>query len=290
MKKLMYKGIKGQITSCVSINDFTQVYTLSNGKYLKLFHPMLLEMHRQNGSDMEKKVMSADKLNIIPEIIKPDAGIYYDGLFVGYTMPAARGIDSTMYEARKSIQEKLNLKRYASEFCKLEDAIKRANKKGIAFPDLLTCENMFIDNGKYQFIDFDGIQIDGYKVLQMSSLLGSDSQYFTPKYINNNNFFNSNLDKKSLVILYYLTVFNVNLNSIGKYNPMIRRLVTLDDMFAAAGITDDDFKQATFLAMCDKENDNVYIGDLVNKIADENTLRVIATDKSGLLMRKLVRK
>ena len=71
---------------------------------------------------------------------------------------------------------------------------------------------------------------------------------------------------------------------------MIRRLVTLDDMFAAAGITDDDFKQATFLAMCDKINDNVYIGDLVNKIADENTLRVIATDKSGLLMRKLLRK
>ena len=60
MKKLMYKGIKGQITSCVSINDFTRVYTLSNGKYLKLFHPMLLEMHRLNESDMEKRVMSAD--------------------------------------------------------------------------------------------------------------------------------------------------------------------------------------------------------------------------------------
>lgn len=290
MKKLMYKEIKGQITSCVSLNEFTQVYTLSNGKYLKLFHPMLLEMHRLNESDMEKKVMNADKLNIIPEIIKPDAGIYYDGLFVGYTMPKAPGIDSTMYEDRKSIQEKLNLKRYASEFCKLEDAIKRANKKGIAFPDLLTCENTFIDNGKYQFIDFDGIQIDGYKVLQMSSLLGNDSQYFTPKYINNREFFNANLDKKSLVILYYLTVFNVNLNMIGKYNPYERRLVTIDDMFEAAGINDDDFKQATFLAMCDKENDNVYIGDLVNKIADENTLRVIATDKSGLLMRKLVRK
>ena len=42
--------------------------------------------------------------------------------------------------------------------------------------------------------------------------------------------------------------------------------------------------------MCDKVNDNVYIGDLVNKIADEHILTVIATDKSGLLMRKLLRK
>ena len=290
MKKLMYKEIKGQITSCVSLNEFTQVYTLSNGKYLKLFHPRLLAMHRLNESDMEKKVMNADKLDIIPEIIKPDAGIYYDGLFVGYTMPKARGIDSTMYENRKSIQEKLDLIRYASEFCKLEDAIKRANKKGIAFPDLLTCENMFIDNGKYQFIDFDGIQIGDYKVLQMSSLLGSDSQYFTQKYIDNKEFFNANLDKKSLIILYYLTVFNVNLNMIGKYNSMIRRLVTIDDMFEAAGITDNDFKQATYLAMCDKKNDNVYIGDLIKKMADENNLRVTATDKSGLCMRKLIRK
>lgn len=287
MKKENYDYLHGKIVRVVSGNQFMCVCQLKDGRYLKIFQPAIIQIFKGLNSDLESKIKDIDKLNIIPEIITPNSLVYMNNYFIGYTMPAARGISLVDYEHRKTNLEQLDLSRYTKEYSKLESIIKKANQRNIFFPDLLTCDNIFIDNNNYQFIDFDGIQIGDYQVLQMCNLLGDDEQYTIPKYMYKEGLFSANLDKKSLLYYFYLCVFNLNLNKVNNTNPIDGSIITLDYIFDLLGIKNINLMNATNLAINDQENDNIYLDDIVNELAFEYDLKRIDSNKG---IKKLVKK
>ena len=289
MKKIQIDDIKNKVIKQVSGNDYSLVYLLSDGRYFKMFNPLFLKVLKVNGSDIERKVLEAKVIENVEEILIPDSIVYGNNYFLGYTIPAALGINSNEYDDRKSLLDRTNLYKYADEHIELEKVIRRANKEGIVFPDLLTCDNMFINNGNYQFIDYDGIQIGNFPVFQLSTSLGDDKQYTIPKYMNKNGLFTDNLDKKSLIMLYYLTTFNVNLNMVGVTNPYDGKKITLDDVFNIIGLKNYDLMQATYLAVNDKKNDNIYLDSIPYQIAEEYDLVILDSTPDGDL-KKLIKK
>ena len=43
--------------------------------------------------------------------------------------------------------------------------------------------------------------------------------------------FTKNLDKKSLILLYFLCTFHVDLNKVGIISPVTKTVITLDEIF-----------------------------------------------------------
>lgn len=78
---------------------------------------------------------------------------------MGYVIQPAKGISVNDYEKQKNEEELFDLSIHAKEHASLEDVVKRANKHGIVFPDLLSFDNIFITNNNgnlsYNFIDPD---------------------------------------------------------------------------------------------------------------------------------------
>ena len=289
MKTDMFSNIKLKIKKMISANDYTIVFLLNDGRYFKTFNPIFIKILKNNGSDIEKKILSAKKIENVPEIIIPDSIVYLDNEFMGYTISPACGLNFVEFEDKKTLNEKCDLYKYADEQFKLEDVIKRANKEKIVFPDLLTCENIFISDSGYQFIDYDGIQIGNIPVFQLSTMLGDDEQYEIPKYMDNNGLYNSNLDKKSLLFLYYLSAFNINLNMVGIINPYDGKRITFDDVFNIIGLKNYDLMQATYLAVNDKDKDNIYLDNIPYQIAEEYNMTILDRTSSGDI-KKLIRK
>lgn len=285
MQRIEAETLHDKVVKIISDSHFSMVYLLKDGRYFKMFNPNFINLLKLNNCDIEKKILEAKIIDKVPEIIIPDSIVYGNNYFLGYTMPSALGIDSNEYDRQKSLAERMNLYKYAEEHFELEKVIKRANKEEIVFPDLLTCDNIFINNGKYQFIDYDGIQIGNNRVLEISTSLGDDRQYRSLKYMNKNQLYTINLDKKSLILLYYLTVFNIDLNHIGKTFNSDGNIITLDEILNLIGMDDYDFAQATYLAIYDKINDNVYLDDLVYRIADKYELRILDITPNGDIKR-----
>ena len=285
MKKVYFKEIENKVVKLISSNQFSTVYLLKDGRFFKMFNPIIVKLLKNNGSDIERKILDAKKIDNVPEIIIPDSIVYDKNYFLGYTILPAKGISFVEDEDNKSKEERCNLYRYALEQVKLENIIKRANNEGIVFPDLLTCDNIFISDSGYQFIDYDGIQIGNIPVLQLSTMLGDDEQYEIPKYMDNNGLYNSNIDKKSLLLLYYLSAFNINLNMVGIINPYDGKRITLDDVFNIIGLKNYDLMQATYLAVNDKLNDNIYLDSIPYQIADEYNLTIVGSTPDGDLKR-----
>lgn len=289
MKKVYFEEIEDKVVKLISNNQFSVVYLLKDGRFFKMFNPIFIKLLKNNGSDIERKILDAKKIDNVPEIIIPESIVYDKNYFLGYTILPAKGISFVEDEDNKSKEERCNLYRYALEQVKLENVVKRANNEGIVFPDLLTCDNIFISDLGYQFIDYDGIKIGNIPVLQLSTMLGDDEQYEIPKYMDNNSLYNSNLDKKSLLFLYYLSAFNINLNMVGVTNPYDGKIITLDDVFNIIGLKNYDLMQATYLAVNDKVNDNIYLDSIPYQIADEYDLTIVGSTPDGDL-KKLIKK
>lgn len=289
MRKDEYKIVKSQIKKIISLNEYIIVFLLNDGRYFKMFNPLYTQVLLNNGSDIENKILNAKKIENVPEIIIPDSIVYLDNEFMGYTISPACGLNFVEFEDKKTLNEKCDLYKYADEQVKLENVIKRANKEHIVFPDLLTCDNIFISDSGYQFIDYDGIQIGNIPVLQLSTMLGDDEQYEIPKYMDNNELYNSNLDKKSLLFLYYLSAFNINLNMVGIINPYDGKRITFDDVFNIIGLKNYDLMQATYLAVNDKDKDNIYLDNIPYQIAEEYNMTILDRTSSGDI-KKLIRK
>lgn len=263
MEKIDFKRLN--IETVLGDNDFNSVFLLSDGSVLKLFkHDILIQSLR-----LEQKILTSKPIFNVPEIVVPNRAVYLSDKFVGYTMDRVDGIDYNTRDNRYSLSDRANLNMYATIHSKLEDVVKRANKEGMVFPDLCTCDNIFIDkNANYKLIDYDGIQIGNFVTPFLSTSLGDDLQYEIPKYSKKTHLFTSELDKKSLIILYFLSTFNVNLETIN-----INKNITLDDIFNCINLKDDDIKHKVW--KCYQPNlDNEFLGDSVFKLAEENNMLI----------------
>ncbi len=255
-------------------SETSQIFKLDNGSILKIYKPLILMIYKMMGMSLECKIMQAKPIKNVPEIIVPEIGVYDENnCFVGSIMKSAKGIDYNTYDDNLLITERCNLKKYANMHTKLESIVKRGNNEGIVFPDLCTCDNIYIDSyGNIQLIDYDGLQIGKFKAPTMSTSLGDSDQYLIPKYCKNG-LFTPNLDKKSLIILYFLLTFNIDLNKIGIINPRDGKQITLEDIFDVINLQDNDIKHKVW--KCFQPNvENDFLGSDVHRIADEYDMQV----------------
>ena len=265
-----------------------EIYRLQNGNFFKLFNPVLRAILNQNYS-LERKIMSARPISDVPEIIVPTAGVFnMQNKFVGYITPPAEGVDFNTYDQDYTLEQRSNLNAYGELFYNMSSAVERANKHQIVFPDLCTCDNIFVSGGKVSFIDYDGLQVRKHKVCAISSTLGDEFQYRVPKYMKGD-LFTPELDKKSLVLLYFLTAFNIDLGRVGKVNPATGRVITLYEVFDLLGLQDYDFMQKVYNTLSpDKQGE--YIGDDVLRIADEYDMMCLGPIKGEYYIKKLIKK
>lgn len=115
----------------------------------------------------------------------------------------------------------------------------------------------------------------------MSSSLGNDQQYWIPKYSYEMGVLKPNLDKKSLILSYFLSTFNLNLM-------LIQNRQVFNQVMNTIGVH-GDLRELAEIALFDSKQDNDYLGNIVYKIADEYDLKELYKTPDGCL-KKLVRK
>lgn len=274
MKKIELHSKECQIDKKIVESEATIVFSLKDGSILKCFNRMFLQIFSEIGMNVEQKILDAKIIEEVPEIIVPDAAVYDNRTgFIGYKMRPAEGINLNDYDETLTLQGRADLYKYALMHNKLEDIIKRGNKNSIIFPDLCTCDNIYIsERGNISFIDYDGLQIEKHIAVAMSTSLGNDQQYFKDKYIKGK-LFTPELDKKSLVILYFLDTFNADLNKVGVINPSTGKRITLDEIFDMLNITDLDFMHKVANTLNPKTPGD-YIGEDAIRLAQDNYLDV----------------
>ena len=277
------------IKKAIAAGETSRTFLTSDGSVLKIFDPRVLMFYNVSGTSLEKKILYSTQVKSVPEIVVPKRAVYYQNNFIGYTTDYVEGISYNEYDDSLSISQRKNLSMYAFMYHKLESIVKRGNKEGIVFPDLCSCDNIILrKDGSFRIIDYDGLQVGKYGSINISTSLGDQDKLMIPKY-QRNLLFNSNLDKKSLINLYFLDAFNINLETVGMYNPYTDSIVTLDDIFNTIGLDDDGVKHKVWKCF-QPDKDNEFLDSDVDRIADKYDLEIIARRSDGALLKHLVRK
>ena len=265
-------------------------YLPRTNQILKFFRPEYLFLLKINGIDMEEKILISETLNMSSEIIKP-TGIVYDnnGNFIAYTMPYQKEKNYNQWENDLTLADRENLQKYAKIHCNLEKIVKAS--PDIVMPDLCSCDNILAGpDDTIKLIDYDGLQTKHIPTPSISSSLGDQLQYVnSPKYYQNK-LFTKELDKKSLIILYFFNVFNVDLNKIGTYNPFTKRPVSLEEIFYQLNLFDYDFNHKVWKLFNEKEP-NDYLGKDMFRIADKyNMIALKPSFPNSPYLKKLIKK
>ena len=193
----------------------TIYYLPRTNQVLKVFQPKFLYFLKSIGINMEEKILLSEKLNISPEIIKPTSIVYdNNGNFIAYTTPYQKEKNFNQWDINSTLSEKEDLSRYAKIHYNIEKIVK--NSPDIVMPDLCSCDNILVGkNDTIKLIDYDGLQTKNIPTFSISSSLGDQLQYFNSSKYYQGRLFTKELDKKSLIILYFFSAFNVDLNKVG---------------------------------------------------------------------------
>ena len=291
MIKIQFKEINKGLR-LLHIGEYSRIYQLPNGNFFKAFNITYLNMFKQSGFDMERKILETPDLVTNSSIIKPISAVYNGGLFVGFIMPRALGINYNEWDSNLSLRQRSNLLMYANQYKRLEDIIK--NTPNIVYPDICTCDNIYVNSSGIQLIDYDGLQINNHPTVSFSTTLGDYRTYLPiSKYCDNSEggfpLFTKELDKKSLILLYFLTTFNIDLNKVGSRVPGSNRVLTLDDLFKILNLNDYDMMHKVWKLFNDKEQ-NDWLGEDVFRIADNYKMVVDPRPIDGKYLKKLVRR
>jgi len=273
----------------IASTESSVVYKLNDGSILKIYNPSIIGLQKIIGLDVEAKILSAQPLNQSPEILVPSSAVYdQNGIFRGYTMQCANGIDFNTYDEQLTLEERKDLQKYTEIHHKLESVLRR--NPNIVFPDFCTCDNIFIDSrNNIQFIDYDGLQIGGHKSISLSTSLGGIQEHITnPKYFTPNQMFTKELDKKSSIYLFYLTAFNIDLTNVGKINPFTGKLITLDDIFACLNLDDPDLCHKTHKLFVDNQP-NEFLGEDILNLSERYDVKILDY-RNNCCIKKLVKK
>lgn len=288
MEKIQLKNINLNSVKQLSKSEGSVVYDLNNGNVLKLFTNLSLYFYDMANIDIEGKIMCSKELSTVPELVVPKQGVYDEYNFCGYTMPKVNGINLNDYDDNLTLKQRCDLNIYAALFNQLEDIVKRGHKEKIIFPDFCTCDNIIINNGKFKFIDYDGLQVGNHRAIVRSTSLNNKIQYENiPKYCKNG-LYTEELDKKSLVILYFLFAFNVDLNMIGARGTR-GNIITFDDVFTFLNVNDYDFMHKVWKCLHNTEKGE-YIGKDIQRLAYEYEMQLIPTPMKNAFFKRLSRK
>lgn len=274
-------------STLLSDKGHSRVYRLRDGSILKVFDTEFLRIFDSIGLNFEQKILDAKKIPNAKEILIPTAVAYKDGSFAGYVMPSANGVDYNTFDDSLSPGDRVDLFGYAKRHYSIESVLVRA--ENVVFPDLCTCDNIFIDkDGRVQFIDYDGLQVGSHPSYVMSCAMGEQIQYYIPKYWDGE-LFNKNLDKRSSIFLYFISALGINLATVGQINPRTGKVITVDDVFEVINLDDSDICQKVWKAFQPNE-ENEFLRDDVFKIAEKYNLRIIGRRSDGVYLKQLVKK
>lgn len=275
---------------CLYKTLLSEVFEIRDGYVVKFIPRLVLEAYKEFGGSLEKKIQYADDIVDMAELYKPTSAIYTNEGFCGYTMLENKGINFNDYDNTLTLEQRSDLKRYAFIYKQLENIVKKGHSqaKKIIFPDLASCDNIYIDqNLKVSLIDYDGLQIGDQFSDSYSSNLGNEEDYYVPKY-KSGLFYTEEIDKTSLTILYFLDAFNVDLKMIGKTNPLTGKTLTIEDVFEAIRLDDKIFIDKV-KAILSKNEYGAYIGEDIDRIADKYIMKTLPLP-DGRFMKKLIKK
>ena len=274
IKKRDINSYSNKIKMQLNRGQVSRVYLLKDGRILKQFNEGIVSFFKSRGYDIEGILNLSFQYELNPRIKRPQEMVYKNGQFCGYVMERAKGITFNQYDDKMTLKERADLYKYATLHNNLEKVVK--DSKDIVIPDLLTCDNIFVDkNLDIELIDIDGFQIGNKATGTISSSLGELSELISSKkYFNQNTrLFTKELDIKSLIHLYFLDTINVDLNKVGEIEPNSRQAVTLDDLFDVINLDDYDMMDKVWKVFQENKQ-NEYLGDLVFDIAENYTMDV----------------
>lgn len=249
----------------------SDLYRLTDGSLLKVFKDDFLDLAVSRGVSLEKKILDSEFLESSYRINLP-TGSYYDkdGKFKAYGINEVCGVNLHSYMMGLTSCEKLDLNNQALIYSSLESVVR--NNPTIVFPDLCTRENFIINNDfDITAIDFDGLQFGNNHVLGMSDMLGNYAQYDNLKYMTHDGFFTKNLDKKSLIYLYFLNTFHIKLTAVDYVNDPDEKIRLLCQIFMAIGLDDHSVVDKVWKIYCN-DQENEYLGEDVFRLADRYKL------------------
>ena len=266
MKKVDFNDLSSGGFGKVFASKRSIICKTRSGEMLKLFYPNYLKFLSMGGINLEKNILDSKPIEDVADIVVPNSAVYLNDSFFGYTTDFIDGVDLESFLSNLSVGQKCDLNGYASLYHDVEKVVK--NAKDVVFPDLCTLSNMMVTNdGVVKFIDYDGMQIGDRKSACISTMLGLPEQYFNDKY-SKGVLYTKELDKKSLIMLYFIVTFNVDLNYVGKINEVTGKVITLDDIFSQIGLESDSVKHKVWKCFQD-DLENDYLGEDVFKIAEE---------------------
>ena len=274
----------------INSGEITEIYRLSDGKIFKYFNRQMLNLLKTLSFDFEQKILDSENITINEAVIKPEMAVYDGITFVGYIMQAAKGINYNDWDQKLTLSQRGDLYQYANVYSNLEGVV--ASTPNIVYPDLCTCDNIYIYRDKIQLIDYDGLQVGNHPTPAVSTVLCDSlfEKYLVTRKYYDGNLYTKELDQASLIILYFLTTFNVDLTKVGLVNPQSGDKITLDDMFQIIGLKDYDVMNKVWKIFQDKK-ENEYLGEDVFRIAEDYKLGVFPNQAApGVYLKKLIRK
>lgn len=274
MEKISIHDLNFKAVKALSKNNRSKVYKLASGQVLKIFNQNILNLYEYFGNSIEKKILDSKIFPNIPEIVIPNKAVYSrSDKFIGYTSDYINGLNLGDYYNSLDNNDIISLQFYASFLEKLEDTVKRANDKGFVFPDLVNPGNIIFDkDGNFKLLDYDGMQINGNRAMAISRALCPEDQYLNvPKYSKDRHLYTEQLDKKSIILLFMILTFNINLNIIGKKAHPSGELITLDYLFNYIGLNDFDLMHKIW-KIYSKEEENEFISKDLYRLAEDYAL------------------
>ena len=281
MKKVYYKEISNKIVKIIKKNKLATVYLLNDGKIFKKFCPEWIEFSCRKFSNMESRILDADKFSNNSNLLLPSQIVYcLDGnqeFFVGYIMEKLNSISLDSFIDSFMMEKHLNLKIFNDIYINLMNIIKKYDS--IVFPDLCSKDNIFIDPKTFniQLIDYDGFQVFNKSSGVISDMISLDrTNWENSKYVymNCNFLYTKNLDIRSLIMLYFYYTFNINLFSVRTYininDELVRAKLSFDQLFNLINLDNEDIMQAVWLLFqMDKDMPNEYLDINVLKGLEE---------------------
>ncbi len=236
----------------------SDLYSLPNGTLYKEYTDTVIhEGEHKLNYIMNKSFYYGDLLP--DEIIKPIFVVFDSRGFTGYTMNTAKGKSLEDIEKEASPYELADIQRYRCIYYKLKSIIKKVGDK-IVFPNLLDLRNIYIDDlGNISLLCFDDMQIgnmQGHMDSDIEECYGPDEE--CTKY-RDNGLFTKELDIRSLIFLYFLLVFNFNLNYFSGL-PSDKRKREIQSVMLAHGVDNPKIVEKI---------DNLFRDDISNEYIDE---------------------
>lgn len=246
-------------------NEHCGIFSKPVCEVLKLFCPDYLDLLDSNGLSLKDKVLNSSSIDGLSEIVIPNTVVYDpDNNFMGYIMPFIDGSSydefcNSRFKYAFDVASDLNV--YSNEFSVLEEIVLKNND--VVFADLLDRSNIIYNGEKFNFIDYDGIQCNGY----LSDLyVLNRGKYVGTKYVNNDSF-TKDFDIKQLFELYFNVVFGYNLSSINSFNN-VSSIIDLE--FNRIGLDSDRVKDCVLKLY--SNCDNSLLSDILFYISNNYQL------------------